>query len=296
MTRIKKTGVIGLGRIGSGYVKNLLKAGFEVSVLDLNKERMEELTALGAVAAQSAAEMGASCSRIILSLFGIESVEAVLFGENGLTSRKPKELIVIDTTTIAPEDSRRVARKLAEEKIGYLDAPVTGGEHGAQSGNSVFMVGGSTKFFADCEDVFTATGSRFVLVGETGAGATAKMVNQLLMVAHMAGAAESVAYTEMQGVDFAKVLEAINPQLQEDHYVKRFTKMREEYGQNDTPSEPVDHYTNIFLKDITCILKLGKKQPIASAGYAMLKSAVDNKTAGSFPWTYKTGLMKLQDL
>ncbi|MBD3242178.1 MAG: NAD-binding protein, partial [Chitinivibrionales bacterium] len=148
--------------------------------------------------------------------------------------------------------------------------------------------------FKASEPALRAVSQRAVLVGQSGAGATAKMVNQLLMVAHMAGAAEALVYAESQGVDFGKVVEAINPQLAEDQYVKVFGERARQCGPDQIVPADKCHYTTLFLKDTKCMLRLGKKQPVAAAASLMLRSAVERATDGPFPWTFKTGLDALQ--
>jgi 3-hydroxyisobutyrate dehydrogenase-like beta-hydroxyacid dehydrogenase len=290
-------GVIGVGRIGSGLATNLLKNDFPVAVFDQNAEKTHRMAESGATAVDSPAAMAGSCSHIFLSLHAAESVNAVLFGADGLAVSRPDgPLAVIDTTTIAPEQSRAFHDRLATLRIDYLDAPITGGEGGARSGTLYFMVGGDSNLFNTCKPLFKAVGRRAVHVGASGAGATAKMVNQLLMMAHMAGAAEALAYVEAQGSDFDRVLEAINPQLSEDPYVNSFNRLRKTVVREPDTVIPADdcHYTELFLKDARCILELGTYQPVTTVAAQILDAALRNGTDGPFPWTFKTGLAALQ--
>ncbi len=289
-------GVIGLGKIGSGMVKNLLGKGFCVSVLDLDTDKVKQMAALGAQPARSPSAMARQCTHIFLSLFGAESVETVLFGTDGIATRPTAAgLTVVDTTTISPEKSRAVASRLAEASIHYLDAPITGGERGARDGTLFFMAGGDADAFDGCRPYLNAVAGHAVRVGDSGAGATAKMVNQLLMVAHMAGAAEALVYTETQGVDFGKVVEAINPQLAADRYVQVFGKRSREGRSEETVPADQCHYSALFLKDTRCILELCKKQPIAAAASLILQTAIERGTDGPFPWSFKTALDALQE-
>ena len=296
-SRHSAVGVIGVGRIGSGLATNLLTNGFRVAVFDQDAEKTLRMAESGATAVDSPAAMVGSCSHIFLSLHAAESVNAVLFGAHGLAASRPDgPLAVIDTTTIAPEQSRAFHDRLAPLRIDYLDAPITGGEGGARSGTLYFMVGGDCEVFNTCKPLFEAVGRRAVHVGTSGAGATAKMVNQLLMMAHMAGAAEALAYVEAQDIDFDRVLEAINPQLSEDPYVNSLNKLRKTVVSEPDTVIPADecHYTDLFLKDARCILELGTNQPVTTVAARILDAAIKSGTNGPFPWTFKTGLAALQ--
>ncbi|MBD3244361.1 MAG: hypothetical protein GF331_27465, partial [Chitinivibrionales bacterium] len=111
-------GVIGLGKIGGGLATNLLKAGFAVSVLDLDESRMQRVTTLGAQPLETPAAMAERCSVVFLSLYNGETVERVLFGESGLaTAPHVSGVTVVDTTTVAPEESRAFARRLKELSV-----------------------------------------------------------------------------------------------------------------------------------------------------------------------------------
>lgn len=296
MEESRTVGLIGLGKIGSGLLKNLLKHGFEVRVLDLDAAKVEAAVGEGATAAATAAELASHCPRIILSLIGPQSVEAVLFGEEGIAQRASQDpLTVIDTTTIAPEKSRDFAQRLQQSGIAYLDAPITGGEKGAQKGELHIMVGGTEVAYHGCRDIFQAIGGNVNRVGDSGSGATAKMVNQLLMMAQMSGIAESIYYSEQQGVDFDKVLSAINPYLAKAHFVGAFKRRRKELASDPSAAIPANecHYSALFLKDAKCLLELAPNLPVSSTAAAILSKAIECHSDGPFPWTMKTGIEAL---
>lgn len=292
MKKTRSVGVVGLGRIGSGLVLNLLKAGLTVFACDSDTEKLAVLAARGARPATSPGAMAAETDRIVLSLPNASVVESVVFGEVGIVQARPAGCLVIDTTTTAPEDSRSLAKRLADVGIDFMEAPVTGGEGGAREGTLSLMVGGSPECYAACSDIFEAVSQKAVLVGDVGAGASAKMVNQLLMCAQIASAAEAMLYCEKQAVDFDKVVEAINPSLQSNLWLQNMIRRYKEYESSDEPHPTADqdHYTPLFVKDLNCMLKLGAVQPIASAARDMVQTAVDEKTAGPFIVSVKTGL------
>lgn len=288
----KSVGVIGLGFIGGGLARNLVKAGFDVYVYDIDSTKRQALVDDGAVAVSGPGDMAAKTDRVVLSLMHAAVVETVLFGEGGLAGAAREGLLVVDTTTESPEESRAIAARLSELGIGYLDSPVTGGAGGADAGTLSLMVGGSSDAFESCADIFDAVSSKCIHVGECGAGAAAKMVNQLLMCAQIASAAESMVYCEKQQVDFDRVVQAINPQLQENMWLRTLNDKRHEAQEHtgDRPTADTDHYTPLFVKDMRCMLQLGATQPVAEAVLAMVASAVEHRTDGPFVWSVKTGL------
>jgi len=297
MSTEKSVGIIGLGRIGSGLMKNLCAAGYTVYGLDKDENRRSAAREAGVVLVDSPLKMAAQTDRVVLSLMNVTIVETVLFGAGGLLAESPgKRMCVVDTTTMSPEKSRLVASRCAQQGCGYLDAPVTGGEHGAQKGLLWYMVGGEKEDFSRCEDLFEVTGDHTVLVGESGAGSGAKMVNQLLMCAHIAGAAESITYLEEQNVSIEKTLDAINPDFKNDRWLAHMVDHRKKIndGDNDAPKAPADHYTPLFLKDMGCVRERGGPLPVAEAAYCMIQSALENGCDGPFPWSLKTGLDALR--
>ena len=287
-------GVVGLGRIGSGLIANLLNAGRTVYGLDLDKKKMEKAAAIGLKSVESASEMARLCPIILLSLFDADSVEQLLFSSSGIAGIENQELsVVIDTTTIPPEKSREFARRLSESGIAYLDAPITGGEHGARQGKLTFMVGGEPEIYRQAVPYFEILGSQHNLVGPAGAGSVAKMVNQMLMVAYFSGAAESAAYARLHDIDFNTILDSINAELSNNAYVKMFA---ERLDQQLSEGEPISrHYESLFLKDMKCALASGHRLPVTEGAASILKGSIEDKSKYSFPVTMMSALLAMQN-
>ena len=143
---MKKLGFIGLGIMGKPMAKNLIKGGYDLVVYDLNKKVVDELVQLGAES-KSLIEIGQECEVIFTILPNGQIVKDVLFGENGITTKINKDTIVIDMSSVTPTESKYCAEKLEELGVGFLDAPVSGGEPKAIDGTLAFMVGGKEEVY-----------------------------------------------------------------------------------------------------------------------------------------------------
>ncbi|MDF2530508.1 MAG: 2-hydroxy-3-oxopropionate reductase, partial [Clostridia bacterium] len=169
-----KIGFIGLGIMGKPMAKNLLKAGYELMVLDINKPNVEELVVLGAKAGISNVDVASHCEIIITMLPNSPHVKAVVLGEGGVIEGAKPGTIVIDMSSIAPLASREIFAALEAKGIELLDAPVSGGEPKAIDGTLSVMVGGKKEIFDRCYDIMKAMAGSVVYVGESGAGNIAK--------------------------------------------------------------------------------------------------------------------------
>jgi 2-hydroxy-3-oxopropionate reductase len=204
-----RVGYIGLGLMGSAMARNLLKAGFNVVVHNRSQAIVEELVSQGATAAKSPREVAEQVEVICTNLPDSPDVEAVTLGPNGIIEGAHPALIYMDNSTIKPETARHIAVELAKAGVMALDAPVSGGQVGAQNGTLVFMVGGSAEAFAKAVPLFEAMGKSWTLVGEAGAGQIAKACNQIMVAAQMVAMGELLVFAQKCGVDPFKVVEAI---------------------------------------------------------------------------------------
>lgn len=202
-------GFIGLGLMGRPMALNLLRAGHRVHVWARRRESMEPLIALGAIAADSPAEL-ARAVRITCSMVAdAPDVEEVTLGEHGVAAGAQPGHIHIDSSTISPQAARRIAARLAERGVRLLDAPVSGGETGAIEGTLTFMVGGDEAAFATAQPLFEAMGRTITWIGESGAGQVAKACNQILTGVTVVAVAEAFNLARAEGVDPARVRTAL---------------------------------------------------------------------------------------
>jgi 2-hydroxy-3-oxopropionate reductase len=204
-----RVGYIGLGLMGSGMARNLLRKGFPVVVHNRSRAIVDQLVSEGAEEAHSPAEVARRVDVVCTNLPDTPDVELVALGENGIIEGAHDRLIFMDNSTIKPETARMLAEKLGVAGIRALDAPVSGGQIGAVNGTLVFMVGGAADAFEACVPLFQAMGKTWVHVGESGAGQIAKAANQIMVAAQMAALAELMVFSQKCGVDPFKVVEAI---------------------------------------------------------------------------------------
>lgn len=203
-------GFIGLGIMGQGMARNLLKAGFPLRVWNRTHSKTEQLVAEGATAASSPADVAAHCTIILTCVSDTPDVEAVLLHENGIIFGAEAGNLIIDCSTISPQATQRFAGILAQKGVHLLDAPVSGGSEGAARGTLSIMVGGEAAEFERALPVLQAMGKTITHVGPTGAGQTVKLVNQILVVVTMLGISEALLFAQAGGLDLAKVLTAVS--------------------------------------------------------------------------------------
>ncbi len=205
---MKQTGFIGLGIMGKPMAKNLLRAGVPLMVSDLNRAAVEELTAMGAKEG-SYAEIGASCDVVITILPTGAIVQSVLFDKEGVASTLSPGKIVCDMSSVTPVESRTCYDRLHEMGVGFVDAPVSGGEPGAIDGSLAIMCGGDEKDFEAMQQHFDILGSSAVLIGGPGTGSVTKLANQVMVNLNIAAVSEALVLATKAGADPMKVYKAI---------------------------------------------------------------------------------------
>jgi 3-hydroxyisobutyrate dehydrogenase len=202
-------GFIGLGIMGRGMTRNLLKAGFSVTVWNRTTSRMEPLVEAGAKAGQNPADVAAQSDIIITCVSDTPDVETVILGENGVINGVKAGSLVIDMSTISPQVTEAIATKLAEKDVQMLDAPISGGSEGAANGTLSIMVGGDAAQVARAMPAFEAMGKTITHVGPNGAGQSVKLVNQILVVGTMLSVSEALLFAQAAGLDLQKTLDAV---------------------------------------------------------------------------------------
>ncbi len=208
---IKRVGFIGLGIMGTGMARNLLRAGFEVRVWNRTASRMQPLVDEGAIAADSPAAAARESEATIICVSDTPDVEAVILGDDGVIHGAQRDSLVIDTSTISPEATRRIADALAERGIKMLDAPITGGSEGAARGTLSIMIGGAAEDVERAMPLFEAMGKTITHIGDHGAGQMAKLANQILVVGNAMAMCEALLFAQAGGVDLGKAFDAVSP-------------------------------------------------------------------------------------
>ena len=203
-----KVGFIGLGIMGRPMAKNMLKAGVELLVADLNKEAVADVVAAGAEEA-SYAEIGEQCERIIIMVPSGEITKSILFGEGGVASTVKAGTVICDMSSVTPVESQDCYQALKEKGVGFVDAPVSGGEPGAIAGTLAIMAGGDEKDFNEMKEYFDILGSSALLIGGSGSGSVTKLANQVIVNNTIAVVSEAFVLAAKAGADPQKVYEAI---------------------------------------------------------------------------------------
>src|SRR5688572_6261718 len=204
-----KLGFIGIGLMGRPMTLRLLAAGHEVTVWNRSREKLAAVLEKGARAAGSPAELARACEIVMICVTDQHAAESVLFGADGVAAGATAGSIVVDFSSIAPASARQFATRLEAKRIGLVDAPVSGGVAGAQNGTLAIMAGGRAEQVERVRPVVMHLAQRFTRMGESGAGQTTKLANQIITGSLIAVIAEAVRLAEAAGVDATKLPEAL---------------------------------------------------------------------------------------
>ncbi len=204
-----KLGFIGIGLMGKPMTLRLLAAGYKVAVWNRSREKLALVTAKGAVAKDSPAEVARFADILMLCVTDQNSVKDVLFGAGGVADGASEGKIVIDFSSIAPKAARNYAARLEAKGVGYIDAPVSGGTVGAEQGTLAIMAGGKAEHIEFVRPLIAELASRFTRMGASGAGQVTKLANQVIVASLFPVIAEALRLAEAAGVDATKIPEAL---------------------------------------------------------------------------------------
>jgi len=188
--------------------KNIVKAGFQLTVYNRSKNPVDELAAMGARPAANPAEVGKNSAIVITMVHASRDVEQVVLGPRGVLEGMSKGIIV-DMSTIDPLTSRRLGEAASKKGVSFLDAPVSGGTEGAEKGTLTIMVGGPKDAYEKCREVLAVMGKNVFHVGPVGAGQTIKLVNQILCAIHVCAMSEALIWAKRVGVDMRTLYDVI---------------------------------------------------------------------------------------
>jgi 3-hydroxyisobutyrate dehydrogenase-like beta-hydroxyacid dehydrogenase len=213
----RKIALIGLGLMGRPMGLNLLKAGYSLTVWNRTASRAGELVAAGATLATSPREAAAAAEILFTIVSDPPALEQVLWGQEGkndgaLCGLQPGS-IYIDSSTVAPSLTRRVAAACGERRIRYLDAPVTGGDWGAREGNLVFMIGGDAQTLREVEPVLGVMGKKWFHLGPNGAGQTVKLAMNAILALQVGAMAEALALVTKSGLQGEQLIEVMQSSM-----------------------------------------------------------------------------------
>ncbi len=193
-------GFIGLGLMGSPMAKHIHAAGFPLVVYNRSTSKTEEFKRLGIQVVTSPKELVSLCDVIITMVTAARDVEDVLFGQHGVVTIKGKTRMVVDMSTIGPTSAISIGKKLKTYGLSFLDAPVTGGTYGAQSGELTIFVGGSKDIYTILHPLFEAMGNNIQYMGNIGSGQAIKMINNFLIASSLVALSEGMNLADDMGL------------------------------------------------------------------------------------------------
>jgi len=206
---MEKIGFIGLGVMGNPMAKNLIKAGYSLTVYDIVQEKIDDVVKAGAQAGSSNKDVAENSEIIITMLPNSPEVKEAVLGADGVLDGAKSGTILVDMSSIAPLASKEVSERAGEKGVVVLDAPVSGGEPKAIDGTLAIMVGGPAETFAKVKDILGVMGASVTLVGEIGSGNMTKLANQIIVALNIAAMSEAMVLAAKAGVDPEKVFAAI---------------------------------------------------------------------------------------
>lgn len=265
---MEKVGFIGLGIMGKPMAQNLMKAGYGLYLLEKNKAS-KELVKSGAQSLQTSKAVAEKCDIIITMLPDSPEVEEVIFGNEGIYEGIKQGTIFIDMSTIAPSTAKRIYKEMQKKKVEALDAPVSGGQVGAESGSVSIMVGGNEEAFKSALPLFRIMGKSAVLIGAAGAGQMTKACNQMIVGITIQAVAEAFTLAQKAGIDLKKMREALLGGFAQsrilDLHGERIIK------QNFEPGFKV----KLHRKDMNIALQAGKDFAVPLYGSAQVAADMD---------------------
>lgn len=280
MSSSRKIGFIGLGLMGRPMAMNLLNAGHSVTVWNRTASRSQELVAAGATLAKSPRDAAAACDILFTIVSDPPALEEVLWGHEGSNDGALVGLrrgsIYIDSSTVAPVLTRRVAAACGERGVRYLDAPVTGGDWGAREGNLVFMVGGEADTLREVEPVLAVLGKKWFHLGPNGAGQTVKLAMNAILALQVDAMAEALALVTKAGLKGEQLIEVMQSSMARSGVldIKAPLMVKGDFK----PSFPL----RLMHKDLGLALDLGNQLGVALPATAAARE-VYNSVKGASP-------------
>ncbi len=203
----KKVAFIGLGVMGYPMAGHLASAGHTVSVFNRTKAKAEKWAAEHKGTACDTPREAASGADVVMMCVGNDDdIRSVVYGDDGVLSGIAKGAILVDHTTASATIAHELAKECADKNVGFVDAPVSGGQAGAENGALAIMCGGDQKTFDAVSETLAAYGKNIALIGDTGAGQLTKMVNQICIAGLVQALAEGVNFAQAANLDVEKVM------------------------------------------------------------------------------------------
>jgi len=230
---MKSIGLIGIGQMGMPMGKNLLRAGYDLTVYARRVDAALPLQQLGAKLVKSPKLVSENCEAIVLALPAPQDVIDIIFGNEAIVSGLTSGKAIIDTSTLDPKSSREIAKRLDINGVDYLDSPVSGGPEGSTKASLTFMIGGRKEGFEKCNEIFKVLGKNIFYMGESGSGTAAKLVNQLLVSSNTLASAEAMQLANALSLDSGQIIEVISTSAGDSFAFRRVSRKiaEKEFGE-----------------------------------------------------------------
>ena len=267
-------GFIGLGLMGGPMASNLVKAGFPVTVWNRTASKAESLVEQGAKLAANPRAVALQADVLITIVSDPAALEEVLWGANGAIEGLRRGSLYIDSSTVSPDLARRVAKVCADRGVEFLDAPVTGGNWGAEKGELLYMIGGDARVFDRAKPVLDVLGKKFFLLGPNGAGQTVKLGMNLILAMQVDALAEALAVVTAAGVEGERLVEVLQSSMGRTALldIKAPLMLKHEYK----ASFPL----RLMQKDLRLALEMAREHgvtlPAAAAAYGTYTTVKDS--------------------
>lgn len=266
--RSQTIAVIGLGSMGRGMAESLLRAGYSVRGYDVSSAATGAFAEVGGYPAETPADAAADADAVLCVVVNSAQTEAVISGEAGVFDVMQPGSVFVSSATMAPTEARRLAEKLAERNIHYLDAPISGGAAKAARGALTIMASGSADAFDRAESLLSAIAAKTYRLGDApGIGASVKMINQHLAGIHIAAACEAVTLAAKLGLDLPTVYDVITASAGNSWMFEN--RVPHVLSGDYTPLSSVE----IFVKDLGILQDMARTErfpvPIAAAALQM---------------------------
>ncbi len=249
--------------MGSGMIHNLQKAGYNVHIFTRTKEKAKALIEQGATWENSIEEL-ANRADVLITMVGYpKDVEDIYFGEKGILKNVKKGTYIIDMTTSKPSLATQIYDAAIEKGVHALDAPVSGGDIGAQNGTLAIMVGGNEEAFQAVRPILEVMGNNVILQGEAGAGQHTKLTNQITIASNMIGVSEAIMYAKKAGLDPVRVLDSITTGAAGSWSLSNLAPRM--IAGDEEPGFYVKH----FIKDMKIALESAKEMGLKTPGLAL---------------------------
>ncbi|MBW4539661.1 MAG: 2-hydroxy-3-oxopropionate reductase [Myxacorys chilensis ATA2-1-KO14] len=287
---MERIGFIGLGIMGKPMTQNLLRAGYSVVIFNRSQGAITALASGGAIPATSPKHVAEQVDVVITCLPDSPDVEAVVLGSDGVIEGVRPGMMLIDMSTIAPATSRKLYNALSEKGVQALDAPVSGGDIGAQQGTLSIMVGGDESAFERALPLLQAMGKNIVHIGAAGAGQVTKACNQIVVALTVQAVAEALTLAKKSGVDGAKVREALLGGFAQSRVLEvhgdRMLEGRFEPG----------FKLDLHRKDMNIVLQTGREVGLPLLGSSQVTSLMDSLIAQGMGGFDNAALVSLYEM